>query len=149
MQDMKPSEWNKIHKVKALQRNKDSSGISCKTKACSYCGLTSAHPKGRNCPAYGVQCEICNKYEHFTAVCRFNGRRQIAETESTRRYQDEQMKPWRINTADGEYSESDTSSDDDFLGKSVGHLRVKTVKKSNSVNEIPSIQMNLLHERVT
>ena len=47
--------------------------------------------------------------------------------------QDEQMKPWRINTADGEYSESDTSSDEEFLGKSIGHLKVKTIKKSNSV----------------
>ena len=73
MQDMKPNKWNReIHMVKAQQRNVDSRGIYCKTKACSYCGLTSAHPKGSDCPAYGVQCEICHKYDNFTAICRFN-----------------------------------------------------------------------------
>ena len=59
------------------------------------------------------------------------------------------MIPMRRNTADGEYSESDTSRDDESLAKSVGHLRAKTVKKSNSVHEIPFIHINLLHERVT
>ena len=135
MQIMKPSKWNKeIHKVKAQQRSVDSSGIYCKTKTCSYCGLTGAHRKGRDCPAYGVQCEICNKYDHFTAVCRFNGRRQNAEIKSTRRDQDEQVRRWRINTADGEYPESDTSSDEEFLEKAVSHMRIKTVKELSDEN---------------
>ena len=153
MQDMKPNQWNKeIHKVHVEERQWNDctqQNLDNTTQPCSYCGLEKAHPKGRNCPAYGIQCEICKKYDHFTAVCRFNGRKQVEERESTRRHQDEQMKPWRINTADGKYSESDTSSDEEFLEKSIGHLKVKTVKKSNSVREVPSIQINLLHERVT
>ena len=119
MQDMKPNQWNKeIHKVEERQWNDwMQQNLDNTTQPCSYCGLEKAHPKGRNCPAYGEQCQICNKYDHFTAVCRLNGRNQDEERETTRRHQDEQMKPWRMNTADGEDSVSDTSSDEKFLRK--------------------------------
>ena len=33
---------------------------------CKYCG--EDHPV-RRCPAYGVQCEKCEKLNHFTKVC--------------------------------------------------------------------------------
>ena len=44
--------------------------IQFRTQHCSYCGLPGALPRGRNCPAYGVQFEICRKYNHFTSVLR-------------------------------------------------------------------------------
>ena len=50
--------------------------------------------------------------------------------------------------AEKTYSSSE-SSDDEFLAKSIGHLRVKTVKKSDSLNEFPQTEMSMLHERVT
>ena len=76
MQDMKPTFWNKkIHKVREQYMNVESSIRNEEAQPCSYCGFTRSHPKRRNCPAYGVQCEICNRYDHFTSVCRFNGRK--------------------------------------------------------------------------
>ena len=32
--------------------------------------IVVCHHKGRNCPVYGMQCEICRKYNHFTSVSR-------------------------------------------------------------------------------
>ena len=113
MQEMKPNYYNKeIHKVKAQQSNIDNSGTYFKSETCSYCGLTGVHPKGRNCPAYGVQCEICNKYDHFTSVCRFNRRKQDAETKLLKGNHYEHVRKWRIKTAKEDHSESDTSSDE-------------------------------------
>ena len=65
----------KIHKVREQQMNVDSSIRNDEAQTSSYCGLTRPHPKERNCPANGVQCEIRINYDHFTFVCRFNGRR--------------------------------------------------------------------------
>ena len=50
--------------------------------------------------------------------------------------------------AETTYSSSETS-DDKFLAKSIGHLRVKTVKKSDSLNIFPQTEISMLHERVT
>ena len=62
----------KISKVEEHRREwtQSQNYIQFRTQPCSYCGLTGVHPRGRNCPAYGVQCEICRKYNHFTSVCR-------------------------------------------------------------------------------
>ena len=53
----------------------------------------------------------------------------------------------RIMKAEEIYSSSE-GSDDEFIAQSVGHLRVKAVKKSNSLNKFPSEEINTLHERV-
>ena len=92
MHDTKPTYWNKKkHKVRE-QQHMNSCIRNEKAQPCSYCGLTRSRPKGRTCPAYGVQCDICNKYDHFTSVCRFNGRRQHTMNQSPNWQPDEQMK---------------------------------------------------------
>ena len=50
-----------------------------KADPCSYCGLFGAHVKGGNCPAYGTQCELCRKCNHFSSVCRANTGRQYMQ----------------------------------------------------------------------
>ena len=54
----------------------------------------------------------------------------------------------RVMKAEKTYSSSE-SSEDEFLAKSIGHLRVKTVKKSDSLSESPQTEISMLHERVT
>ena len=78
LQDMRHNQWNKeIHKVEERQLNDwTKQNLDNTIQPCSYCGLENAHPKGMNCPAYGVQWEICNKFDHFTSVCRVYGRKQ-------------------------------------------------------------------------
>ena len=43
---------------------------------------------------------------------------------------------------------SSESSDDEFLAQYVGHLSVKVIKKSNSLNKFRSEEISTLHERV-
>ena len=35
---------------------------------CTYCGLSGVFQKGYNCPAFGKQCYICGKHDHFARV---------------------------------------------------------------------------------
>ena len=52
--------------VHALGRGRHKSGKQEK-KACKYCGST--HEKGK-CPAYGKKCSNCDKWHHFSSVCK-------------------------------------------------------------------------------
>ena len=95
-----------------------------RTESC--CGLVGAHVKERNCPAYGIQCEICRKSNHYSSVCRANTSPTDKMYEFPRTYDHRQKK--RIMKAEEIYSSSE-SSDKEFLEQCVGHLRVKAVKK--------------------
>ena len=117
-----------------------------RAEPCSYCGLVGAHVKGRNCPAYGIQCEICRKLNHYTSVCRANTSLTGKRYAFPRTHDHHQKK--RIMKAEEVYSSSE-GSDDEFLAQSVGHLRVKAVKKSNSLNKFHSEEISMLHEQVT
>ena len=141
MQDMKPNQWNKeIHKVEERQWNDwTQRNLENTTQPCSYCGLEKAHPKGRNCPAYGVQCEICNKFNHYTSVCRAYGRKQHT------RQPDKQMRRWRIKKAEEGYSEIDSSSDDEFLSS----VQIKAVKNLSEENLVLSRQIDCLQDIVS
>ena len=35
-------------------------------RKCKYCDTTH---QPRKCPEFGVQCSLCNKYNHFASVC--------------------------------------------------------------------------------
>ena len=54
----------------------------------------------------------------------------------------------RVMKAEKTYSYSE-SSENEFLAKSIGHLRLKTVKKSDSLSECSQSEISMLHERVT
>ena len=67
--DMKTDQWGKkISKVEEKNREWTLSQnyIQLRTQPCSYCALTGVHPRGRNFPAYGVQCEICRRNNILT-----------------------------------------------------------------------------------
>ena len=79
VQDMKAHPWSKEIARIEQRRNRTLSnsdnlnyGRDHRTHLCSYCGLIRAHQKGKNCSAYGVKCETCKKFNHFTSVCRGN-----------------------------------------------------------------------------
>ena len=54
----------------------------------------------------------------------------------------------RVLKAEDIYSSSE-SSDDEFLAQSVGLLRAKAVKISNSLNKLPAEEISTVYERVT
>ena len=76
--DMKADPWSKkIAKVaersgNCKSRNANIGERGQTAEPCSYRGLSGAHSRGRNCPAYGVHCETCKKFDHFATVCRAN-----------------------------------------------------------------------------
>ena len=37
---------------------------------CGFCGLTGAHVKGKDCPAFGKKCNKCYKWNHFAVMCK-------------------------------------------------------------------------------
>ena len=152
MHDMKTDPWRKqINKVAQRRRNwesrnSDGGERDQREEPCNYCGLSGAHEKGRNCPAYGAQCEICNKFDHYSSVCRANTSPTDEMYALPRTHGHHQKR--KVMKAEKTYCSSE-SSDDEFLAKSIGHLRVKTVKKSDSLNEFPITEISMLHERVT
>ena len=148
MQNMKPNQLNKeIHKVEERQWNDwTQRNLNNTTQPCSYCGLDNAHPKGRNCPAYGVQCETCKKFDHFSSVCRRNMSPKDARYSLPMTHGHHQKK--KVMKAEETYTSSE-SSDDEFLAQSIGHLRVKNVRKGNSLNVTQSIGIDIIQERVS
>ena len=54
------------------------------------------------------------------------------------------MKKWRIKKAEEEYSDSEMSSDDKFLAKSVAHERIKTAKSLSEENMALSREVDVL-----
>ena len=118
-------------------------------KYCTYCGLTGAHQRGKHCPAYGTQCNICKKYNHFSSVCRANFTKEaIMDQTSPRRYS--QKKKPSIKRAEEVDSSSDTSSDEDFIEKSLMHMQIKTVSESTAdkKDNISSRDIQLLQGKV-
>ena len=76
--DMKadPAAWG-IAKVMSHRRNRKSRQPEYHERVKSaeyytYCGLTRAHPRGKHCPAYGTQCNIYKRFNHYSSVCREN-----------------------------------------------------------------------------
>ena len=101
---------------------------------CTYCGMTSIHPRGKNCPAYGSQCNICKKFNHFTSVCRANKAQEELMNQRSQSENYQRKKP-SIKRAEELYSSSETSSDEDFIGESMEHMGIKTVKEMTEEEE--------------
>ena len=111
---MKTDPWStEIAKVAERRyltsKNSDSSERGQRTEHCTYCGLSRAHPKGKNYPAYGVQCEICKKFNHFSSVW------SPAERRNKTPMRHGQQKKERVKKAEETYSSIEMSSDDGIL----------------------------------
>lgn len=89
-----------------------------KKHKCQYCGLFGVHEKGKDCPAYGKKCHKCHKLNHFSSVCKSENTRSH---KFRRQKQSKRKSSGRIKktTEDAE----STSSDDDFFGQAVEHLK--------------------------
>ena len=121
-------------KLKNIKENghRVKTAYSFRTQPCSYCCLTGEHHKGRTCPAHGVQCETCRKYNHFTSVCR-EKRKRIELI-------DETMRPPHCYTCmkrkEGINKENVIHHNSHRLDdSSVAYHRIKTAKQSLSSRE--------------
>ena len=140
-----------IAKKKKLHRS-DSHGRDQRLEWCTFCGLKRAYPKGRNCPAYGIQCDICKRLDHYLSVCRQNMRQTEMINDARKKIlHGQQKKKDRVKKAAHaeKYLNSKMSSDDNFLEKSVTHVTIKTIKRSAEENSASSQETEVLRKRVT
>ena len=100
-------------------------------KYCAYCGLTEAHQRGKHCPAYGTQCNICKKFNHISSVCRVNFIKKAIMDQKSQMHYSQKKKP-SIKRAEEVDSSSDTSSDEDSIEKSLMHMQSETVSESTA-----------------
>ena len=69
---------DKIQRLKSTyQREKDTLDIS--KKKCPYCGLGKHTSREKECKAYSVTCDNCQKVGHFKKVCRSKKKPEIAK----------------------------------------------------------------------
>ena len=80
------------------------------------------------CPANGKRCNICSRYNHFAAVCRYDRDTHASSAQNSRQpggYQNRRKR--RVKRTMETDLDSDQSSDDEFLTKSIAHMHM--VKK--------------------
>ena len=156
VRDMKAdtADWG-IAKVMSHRRNQKSKQPEYHERVesveyCTYCGLTRAHPRRKHCPAYGTQCNICKKFNHYSSVCRENVTQEAIMGQRRPRRYSQKKKP-SIKRAEEVDSSSDTSSDEDFIEKSLMHMQIKTVSESTAEKKdnISSRDRQLLQEKVS
>ena len=81
---------------------------------CGFCGLTGAHVKGEDCPAFGKKCNKCHKWNHLAVMCKSQGNRFRKQKPGKGKVKRRVKK-----TAEGANS---TSSDDESFRQATEHL---------------------------
>ena len=105
---------------------------------CTFCGLKKIHQDRRSCPAYGKTCDLCHKPNHFASVCRAD---RFRNTKSNSKYDTKRGRNRVKKTLEHE-SESEDSSDEDFLSQSVAHMNIKRIKKRYSLEKTVPLMIN-------
>ena len=123
----KSGDYKKPQYQKKKKYDQDkSSGSNHSSKECTYCGKTGTHPPGRNCPAYGKQCNNCGGWNHYHTVCRKKNTSQIPQKKHIKKAEEEK---------------EETSSDDDFFDKAINHLQVRRVKDRDILEKTVPIRI--------
>ena len=105
---------------------------------CGYCGLKKMHTDRRSCPAYGKTCAKCQKPNHFASACRADRFR----TPIHKKNYDIRRGRNRVKKTLEQESDSEDTSDDDFLSQSVAHMNIKRVKKKYSLEKTVPLMIN-------
>lgn len=113
--------WESKRKPYGSDKHKADKPKTGTDSACTYCGLTGVHEKGKRCPAYGKKCNNCHGMNHFASVC--------TRSRDTQGRHQKGKKNWKKNQVHKttERPES-TSSDEDYFNH-LQKARVKHVKK--------------------
>ena len=113
---------------------------------CSNCGY-EVHLEGKSCPAFGKRCNICSKYNHFAAVCRSEKGRYTQSTSRQPGRSNWNQRKHRIKKTTETDQDSEASSDEEFLAKSIAHMQIKSVKKRYGLEKTIPLMVNDLHIR--
>ena len=119
-------------------------GRRYKSQFCRNCRF-EVHPEGTTCPTYGKRCNICSKYNHFAAVCRSGTNQQTMNRQLDRRPQHQRRH--QIKRMEETEQDSENSSDEEFLTKSIAHMQIKMIKRKYGLEKIVPLMGNDIHIR--
>ena len=92
----------------------------------------------RSCPAYGKTCAKCQKPNHFASACRADRFR----TPINKKNYDIRRGRNRVKKTLEYESDSEGTSDDDFLSQSLARMNIKRVKKKYSLEKTVQLMIN-------
>ena len=73
--DMKvPEDAKKLGRQFEKWRSPKNKQSGWEKQPCGCCGQTDTHEKGKNCSVFGKKCMKCQKFNHFSSVCKSKGR---------------------------------------------------------------------------
>ena len=111
---------------------------------CGCCGQTDTHEEGKNCPAYGKKCIKCQRFNHFSSVCKSKGQDNSKKGNKQKRDHKPPVNPRhkrRVKRTTEEDADNSTSSDDEFFFQAVRHM--KQVKKIKTDGEDRTISVKI------
>ena len=110
---------------------------------CGYCGRIDTHEEGKNCPAYGKKCMKCQKFNHFSPVCKSKGPPNSKKGNAKRDHKppENSKHKRRVKRTTEEDANNSTSSDDEFFCQAVRHL--KQVKKIKTDGEDRTVSVKI------
>ncbi|MEW8546229.1 MAG: hypothetical protein AB2693_22155, partial [Candidatus Thiodiazotropha sp.] len=114
----------KLKKRRPFHKQQYSSDEEEMPAVCQYCGYRRDHTNIEDCPAYGKTCFKCKKLHHFATVCKENRTTDTASKGKKKRRSRNNIDSVKQTRE----SDSTENSDDDFLSRSVAHMRIKTLK---------------------
>ncbi|KAJ7377507.1 hypothetical protein OS493_028490 [Desmophyllum pertusum] len=86
-----------------------------KKHGCGYCGQVGTHPEGKNCPAYGKRCSKCQRFNHFSTVCRADNNMETQQHIPEWRQPEDTKQKRNVKRTTEDLPDSSTSSDDEFF----------------------------------
>ena len=144
MQDMKLGDREK--QIATVDRNKGQEWkqryanrkSDTEINPCAYCGMNKMHRDQRSCPVYDKTCDICQKPNHFASVCQTD---RFRNAKSKNKYDTKRGRN-RVKKTKEHESDSEDSSDEDFLSQSVAQRNVKRIKKTYSLEKTVPLMIN-------
>ena len=105
----------------------------CKKHKCQFYGLTGVHEIGKDCPAFGKKCHGCNKWNHFSSMCKPGNN----HSHKNRKQKSGGGKKERIKKTTN-HAES-TSSDDEHLSKT---KKIREMGKDSGNYQTVAVRLN-------
>ena len=95
-----------------------------------------------DCPAFGKRCNKCQRPNHFAAVCKADEPSPASYNTTKKDRRQGQRGKKNVKKASGYESDSQSSSDEDFITQSIAHMTIKKVQKRYSLEKTVPLTIN-------
>ena len=93
-----------------------------KGKGCLFCGSTNWHKKREDCPAFGKECRICKKMNHFGKVCMSKSNKTDNKSDEHNRKPFKKQKFKARKVQKEAHEDSMESEEDSLVSSFVNHM---------------------------